>query len=166
MQVHFVGGRIEVQRSLAHGLAPSHDELAAVAQHVKPRTQVLHHAGHDADVVHVEQHALNLLVARRAFEGVQHLVQAHLHVGLQSSAQAEGKRHVVAPALHDGHVQRHLEDVGLVQVDLALHVGIDVSQYTHEPSYEHADKNENEDGACDDQPKGGSNRRTEDVFPK
>ena len=85
MQVHFVGRRIEMQGPLAHGLRPRHNELVAVSKDLETRAKVFHHGRHHSDVSHVEQDPLDLIVASRTFEGVEDLVQPHLHVGLQAS---------------------------------------------------------------------------------
>ena len=101
VQVHLVRGSVEVQRALAHGFRPRHDELVAVLQNFQPRAEILHHGWHDRNVGHVEQNAFDLIVLCGALKSVQDLVEAHLHVGFQST-QAKRKRHVVAASLHNG----------------------------------------------------------------
>ena len=89
VQVHLICRGIEVKCTLAHALAPGHNELAAVLKDGQSGAQVFHHAGHHGHVGHVEQHTLDLVVARSAVKRVQNLVQAQLHAGLQATTKAE-----------------------------------------------------------------------------
>ena len=89
MQVHFIRSRVEVQSPLAHGLAPCHHKFAAVLEDFQPLAQIFHHAGHDCDVVDVEENTLNLVISRGSLESIKDLIQTHLHVGLKPSTEAE-----------------------------------------------------------------------------
>ena len=153
VQVHFIRRRIEVQRALTHVLRPRHDELVAVLQNLQSRSKIFHHGRHDRDVGDVEQDTFDLVILRSALKGVQNLVEPHLHVGFQP-AQTEREWHIVATALHDGCIQRHFQNVGILQVDVGSGHGIGVRQRAHQSAHQDTDKNEDQDRACHEQAQG------------
>ena len=151
VQVHLVRRRIEMQSPLAHGLAPCHDKLSAVLQNAQSGPQILHHAWHDGDIGHIQQHTIDLIITCRAVKCVQNLVQAHLHIGLQTSSKAEGERQVAASPLHDARRQRDLENVGILQLQVGASGILDVGECPDQSPDKYPHKNEDENCSCNEE---------------
>ena len=102
---------------------------------------------------YVEQDTFDLAILRRALTRIQYLVETHLHVGFQP-AQTEREWHVVAATLHNGCIQRHFQNVRLLQVEVGPGHGGGVRQGTHQSAHEDTNKNEDQDRACHEQTQG------------